>query len=83
VSVFHTEGGWYSILQLPQARSDDEWSLLLLAEQNILVHPGHFFDIEQRSCVVLSLLPPLPLFRETTIRIRRIIEEKQVSPGRE
>lgn len=72
-SLFYTEGGWYAILQLPQFHNDDEWAFKLLHQQNILVHPGHFFDMEQKSCIVLSLLPSLEFFAEALTRIRLFI----------
>ena len=75
VSVFNTEGGWYAILQLPQYYSDDEWAIELLQQQNILVHPGHFFDMRHKSCIVLSLLSPFELFADASSRIRLIIEQ--------
>jgi alanine-synthesizing transaminase len=75
VSVFHVEGGWYAILQLPQLRSDDEWAAELLVQQNILVHPGHFFEMKQTSCIVLSLLLPSERFEEALSRIRLFIEQ--------
>jgi len=75
VSVFHVEGGWYSILQLPQTRSDEEWAEVFLTQQNILVHPGHFFDMEQKSCIVISLLLSSRLFMDTILRIRENLKE--------
>jgi alanine-synthesizing transaminase len=74
-SVFHVEGGWYAILQLPQFHNDDEWATELLHQQNILVHPGHFFDMKQKSCIVISLLPPSKLFADALYRIRLFIEQ--------
>jgi aspartate/methionine/tyrosine aminotransferase len=71
--MFHAEGGWYAILQLPQFRNDDEWAIELLHQQNILVYPGHFFDMEQKSCIVLSLLPSSELFASSLSRIRMLI----------
>ena len=74
-SVFHAEGGWYAILQLPQFHNDDEWAIELLHQQNILVHPGHFFDMKQKSCIVLSLLPPSELFADALSQIRLFVEQ--------
>jgi alanine-synthesizing transaminase len=74
-SVFHTEGGWYAILQLPQIRNDEEWVIELLHQQNILVQPGHYFDMTQKSCIVLSLLPPPELFAASLSRMRMVIEQ--------
>jgi len=74
VSVFHVEGGWYAILQLPQFHNDEEWAVELLHQQNILVYPGHFFEIKQKSCIVLSLLPTSELFTNTLSQIQLFIE---------
>jgi alanine-synthesizing transaminase len=74
VSVFHGEGGWYGILQLPQFHNDDEWAVELLLQQRILVHPGHFFEMKQNSCIVLSLLPSPDVFADALSRIRMFVE---------
>jgi aspartate/methionine/tyrosine aminotransferase len=74
VSVFHSEGGWYAILQLPQFRRDDEWAVELLLRQNILVYPGHFFDMKQSSCIVISLLLLPDIFTDALTRIRTFVE---------
>jgi len=74
-SVFHAEGGWYAILQLPQFHNDEEWAIELLHQQNILVHPGHFFDMKQKSCIVLSLLPSPELFADALSQIRLFVEQ--------
>jgi len=57
VSPLKVEGGWYAIVRLPGILTDEAWALRLLRESNVLVHPGHFFEIEQDACIVLSLLP--------------------------
>ena len=73
-SVLRVEGGWYAILHLPQKHSDDNWAEEILIHQNILVQPGHFFDMEQESCIVISLLPDSRIFKETILRLMRFIE---------
>jgi aspartate/methionine/tyrosine aminotransferase len=75
VSVLHVEGGWYAILQLPQFQNDEGWAVELLHQQNILVHPGHFYDIKQKSCVVISLLPTSELFTDALSQIRLFVEQ--------
>ena len=75
-SVLRVEGGWYSILQLPQKYSDDYWAEEILTHQNILIQPGHFFDMEQKSCIVISLLSVSDLFDDALLRLQRFIEEK-------
>ncbi len=74
-SVFRIEGGWYAILQLPQFRNDDEWAIELLRQINILVHPGHFFEMKQKSCIVLSLLPHSEYFADALSQIPPFIEQ--------
>jgi len=70
VSRLKTEGGWYAILKLPSIRSDEEWGLDLLIQDNLIVYPGHFFDFPSDGHVVVSLLPPLEVFEQG---IRRLI----------
>jgi len=76
-SVFHVEGGWYAILRLPQFLTDDEWALVLLRQQNILIHPGHFYNMNHPSCIVLSLLPLPEIFAAAMLQIRMFIEQAQ------
>jgi alanine-synthesizing transaminase len=74
-TVFYSEGGWYALLQLPHRSSDEEWAEQILLHQNILVQPGHFFDLEQESCIVISLLPVSNIFRDALQHIRQFIEK--------
>ena len=73
-TLFHCEGAWNAILRLPAKRSDEEWALELLQNSGVLMHPGHLFDIETRSCVVVSLLPESVLFAEGVRRILAAVE---------
>jgi alanine-synthesizing transaminase len=55
-SVLPSEGGWSSVLRLPQ--SADETTLTLeLLEAGVHVQPGHFYDFPRGRFLVLSLLP--------------------------
>jgi aspartate/methionine/tyrosine aminotransferase len=74
--LFRVEGGWNAILQLPQKYSDDTWAEEILTHQNILVQPGHFFDMVQKSCIVISLLPISGLFDDAILRLHQFIKEK-------
>jgi len=70
----HTEllsfqGGWSAILRIPAVRSEEEWVLEFLKEDSVLVYPGYFFDFEREAYIVLSLLPPVPIFQEAAGRI--------------
>ena len=75
-TVFRAEGGWYAILQLPQFQSDDAWAVELLRQRNILTYPGHFFDMKQPSCIVLSLLHSPEHFSSGLLQIRSFIEQR-------
>jgi len=63
------EGGWYATLQVPRIRREEEWVLELLAEDNVMVQPGFFFDFESEAFLVLSLLTPPETFREGCRRL--------------
>ena len=65
----HVEGGWYAILEVPRIRSEEEWALVLLAESDVLVQPGFFYDFEAEAFLVLSLLTPPAAFAEGLSRI--------------
>jgi alanine-synthesizing transaminase len=65
-----TEGGWYAVLEAPRIQSEEEWVLNLLAEDNVLVQPGFFFDFEREAFLIISLLTAEDAFRAG---IRRIL----------
>ena len=69
VTILPCEGGWNAILQLPAIRSDEDWALHLLDSHDLLTHPGHLFDFEMKSCLVLSLLPEPQSFAEGVRRL--------------
>jgi len=64
------EAGWYAVLRVPAARSDQDLAIDLLNCQNVYVHPGHFFDFPAEGYLVLSLITPGSAF---AIGIRRIL----------
>jgi aspartate/methionine/tyrosine aminotransferase len=71
VSLLDVEGGWYATLRVPRTRPELEWALLLLREDDVHVHPGHFFDFEDEAYLVVSLLTPPAVFEEGIARILR------------
>jgi aspartate/methionine/tyrosine aminotransferase len=64
VEILNREGGWYSVIRLPDGTSDEEVCLRCLEEDGVLVHPGYFYDFPAGSHLVLSLLTPSDVFRE-------------------
>ena len=63
------EGGWYAILRVPATRSDEDWAAVLVSEEGILVHPGHFYDFRSDGFLVLSLLPEPGVFEPAARKI--------------
>ena len=79
-SVLDVEGGWSAVVQVPRTRTEEEWALLLLEQESVLVHPGFFFDFPREAFVVLSLLPEAAVFAEGTTRLRRTVEGEDGRP---
>ena len=57
------EGGWYAVLQVPRTLTEEQWILHLLAQHNVLVQPGYFYDFESEAFLILSLLTPSQTFQ--------------------
>jgi aspartate/methionine/tyrosine aminotransferase len=51
-----SEGGWSAILKLPWGIAEDKFTLQLLEEDKLYLHPGFFFDIPGNRSIVMSLL---------------------------
>ena len=69
--VLRTEGGWSAVLRVPAVRREEELVLELLEQEQILVHPGYFFDFPREAYVVISLLPPPSRFENAAERLLR------------
>jgi aspartate/methionine/tyrosine aminotransferase len=65
------EGGWSTVLRLPAAAVND-WALVLL-ERDVIVHPGHFYDLEQDGAIVVSLIPEPEPFTKGLRRISEVL----------
>ncbi|MBZ5626307.1 MAG: pyridoxal phosphate-dependent aminotransferase [Acidobacteriia bacterium] len=70
-NILMVEGGWYITVQVPQIRSEEEWTLGLLTSEDVLVQPGFFFDFECEAFLIVSLLTSPEVFREGMARLRR------------
>ena len=68
--VLPSEGGWYAVLQVPSLESEEDLVLRLLAD-DVLTHPGYFFDFPRESFLIVSLLPPEASFAEGVSRVLR------------
>ncbi|HEY7181103.1 MAG TPA: pyridoxal phosphate-dependent aminotransferase, partial [Blastocatellia bacterium] len=67
--LLNVEGGWYATLELPRQFTEEEWATALLEKDDVLAHPGYFFDFPREAFLVLSLLPRAEVFREAVSRI--------------
>ena len=63
------EGGWYAVLRVPVHRTDEELAIALL-EQDVYVHPGHFFDFAGDGYLIVGLIVREEEFSEA---IRRVL----------
>ena len=68
------EGGWYATIRLPRTRSEEEWAIAFLEEDDVLIQPGYFYDFETEAFAVVSLLTRPEVFREGVSRILRRID---------
>jgi hypothetical protein len=71
--VLDREGGWYSVVELPEDLPDERFVLRLLEQDGVLVHPGYFYDFPDGSFLVLSLLTPPDVFREGVERLAALV----------
>jgi aspartate/methionine/tyrosine aminotransferase len=72
------EGGWYSIIKIADDLTDEDRVLKLLDYDNVLVHPGYFYDFDREGFIVLSLLSPVETFQTGVLRlIKRFCRAKR------
>lgn len=71
----YTEGGWSSIIQLPQTLTEEDWVMRLLRRYGVVVQPGYLFDMPGEPFAVVSLLTPIGKFVKGITTIRAASEE--------
>jgi hypothetical protein len=62
LTVLPVEGGWSAVVQVPSVGSEESLVLELLDEDDVLVHPGYFFDFPREAFIIVSLLVEPSLF---------------------
>ncbi|NUO78700.1 pyridoxal phosphate-dependent aminotransferase, partial [candidate division KSB1 bacterium] len=73
--VLQREGGWYAIIAIANEFSEEEFTVRLLEEYDVLIHPGYFFDFPQPGYLVVSLLTPSKIFeRGVELVLKRIAD---------
>ena len=65
------EGGWSAVVRVPATRGEEALVVELVEREQILVHPGFFFEFPHEAFVVVSLLPAEDLFAEAFERLLR------------
>jgi aspartate/methionine/tyrosine aminotransferase len=79
-TVLRADAGWYAVVQVPSLTSEEDLVLKLLQEDDVLVHPGYFFDFAMESFLIVSLLVRPDMFREGISRICRHFECGSTTP---
>lgn len=69
VSVLPVEGGWSAVLQVPSVTTEEALVLALLDHDDVVVHPGYFFDFPREAFVVVSLLVEPAVFDRAIPRV--------------
>jgi len=69
IGVLPVEGGWSAVLQVPSLGSEETLVLDLLEKDEVLVHPGYFFDFPREAFIVISLLVEPALFDRSLARV--------------
>lgn len=63
------EGGWYAVLRVPATRGDEDLAIELLTQEDVYLHPGHFFDFAAEGYLVVSLIAGEEEFAEGVRRV--------------
>lgn len=69
VSVLRVEGGWSAVIETPSLIPEEALVLALLEHDDVLVHPGYFFDFPRETFVVVSLLVDPAIFDRAIPRV--------------
>ena len=67
--VLPVEGGWSAVVRVPATRSEETLAVELVERQQILIHPGFFFDFPHEAFVVVSLLQVEHVFADAFERL--------------
>ena len=77
VEVLNTDAGWSAVVRVPSRTNEEDLVVELLERDDVLVHPGFFFDFPHESFLVVSLLvPPATFDRAVTRLMSRVTGER-------
>jgi aspartate/methionine/tyrosine aminotransferase len=74
MELLESEGGWAAVFKCPVNRTDDEWALELLEKESVIIHPGFFYDFQESSYLVVSLLTPPEILKAAIPRLQSRIK---------
>jgi aspartate/methionine/tyrosine aminotransferase len=69
IDVLCADAGWSAVVRVPAIGPEEDLALALLDQDDVLVHPGFFFDFPHECFLVLSLLAEPATFDEGVRRI--------------
>jgi len=75
--ILTVEGGWSVIIQIPKIYSEEDWVLKFLTQDQVIVHPGYFYDFPKEAYIVISLILPPKQFRQGICKIFKRIRKEQ------
>ncbi len=74
----HAQGGIHGLLRftnLPRGWDDEKWSLYLLEEHTLALHPGYFYDVQESGVLVYSLLKQPPAFERGLLQLSSALSD--------
>jgi alanine-synthesizing transaminase len=69
VELLEMEGGWYAVLRVAGAQTDEDLAIRIMRKGRVLVHPGHFYDFAAEAYLVVSLIVEVERFRAGMARV--------------
>jgi aspartate/methionine/tyrosine aminotransferase len=74
--VMPSDGGWYAVVRVPRVVPEERMVVDLVERDDVVVHPGYFFDFAREGLLVVSLLPRPEAFRDGASRILAYVERE-------
>ncbi len=71
-TVLPADGGWVAMVRLPAGTGAEALALALL-DRDVVVHPGHFYDVPGDRHLVVSLIPEPGVFAEGAARLAEVL----------